>query len=96
MIFSQRELGCFLLCTTTVEYFNGKMSSIASLKKVIQFAAEILILAIFGYLGPYSKSIYSMYRQNFKKSSVCFFGKVVRNVILKFEFSIFKKVRGAG
>ena len=71
------------------EYFNGKMSSLAGLeKKVIQFSEKVPILAIFDYLGPLSKSIFSTYRQNFKKSLVSFLGIVVRNIVLNFEFSI--------
>ena len=63
-------------------------------KKIIQFAAKVLILAIFGYIGPNSKSIFSLNSQNFVKSSVFFLEEVVRNILLIFEFSVFKKVRG--
>ena len=71
------------------------MSSLAGLKKkVIQFSAKVPILAIFDYLGPLSKSIFSTYRQNFEKSLVSFLGEVVRNIVLNFQLSIFKKVRG--
>ena len=45
------------------EFFNEKMTSLAGLKKVIQFPAEEPILAICDYLGPPSKSIFSTYRQ---------------------------------
>ena len=71
------------------------MSSLAGLKKVIQFSAKVLILDIFDYLGPPLKSIFSTYRQNVEKSLVSFLGKVVKNILLIFELSIFKKVRGA-
>ena len=64
------------------------------LKKVIQFSAKVPILAIFDYLGPHSKSIFSTYRQNFKKSLVCFLGDVVRNFVLNFELSISAGLRG--
>ena len=67
------------------EYFNEKMSSLAGLKKVLQFSAKVPILAIFGYLGPPSKSISSKYRQNFGKSSVSFLGQVVGNIVLNFD-----------
>ena len=73
------------------------MSSLAGLKKkVIQFSAKVPILAIFDYLGPPSKPIFSTYRHNFKKSSVSFLGEVVRNIVLNFQLSIFKKVRRGG
>ena len=84
----------FPVSTFKEEYFNEKMSSLAGLKKVIQFYAKVPILAIFDYLGPPSKSIFSTYRQNFEKSSVCFLGGIVRNIVLNFQLSIFKKVRG--
>ena len=86
----------FPVDTFKLEYFNEKMSSLAGLKKVIPVSVKVLILAIFDYLGPPSKSIFSTYRQNSKKSSVSFLGKVVRNIVLSFEFSIFKKVRRGG
>ena len=54
----------------------------------------MLILAIFDYLGPHSKSIFSTYRQNFKKSLVSFLGEVVRNFVWNFEFSISSGLRG--
>ena len=75
-------------------FFNQKMSSLAGLKKILHFSAKKPILAISDYLGPPSKSIFSTYRQNFKKSSVGFLGDVVRNIVFNFEVSIFKKVRG--
>ena len=84
----------FPVSTFKGEYFNEKMSSLAALKKVIHFSAKVLILAIFDYLGPLSRSISSTFRQIFKKSSVSFLGEVVRNIVLKFRLSIFKKVRG--
>ena len=49
----------FPVSTYEEEYFDGKMSSIAGLKEVVQFLAKVLILAIFDYLGPHSKSIFS-------------------------------------
>ena len=82
------------VCTIKEKYFNEKMSSLAGLKKVIQFSAKVPILAIFDYLGPHSKSIFSTYRQNSKKSLVSFLGEVVRNIVLTFQLSIFKNLRG--
>ena len=71
------------------------MSSLAGLKKkVIQFSAKVPILAIFDYLGPPSKSIFSTYRQNFEKSSVSFLEEVVMNIVLNFELSISAGLRG--
>ena len=85
----------FAVSKIKLECFNAKMSSVAGFKKkVIHFPAKVPFLAIFDYLGPSSKSIFSTYRQNFKKSSVSFLGEVVRNIVLTFEASIFKKVRG--
>ena len=72
------------------------MSSLDGLKKVIQFSAKVLILAIFGYLGPPSKSILSTYRQIFKKSSVSFLGDVVGNIVVNLETSISDGLRGWG
>ena len=63
-------------------------------REVIQFSAKVPILAIFDYLGPRSKSIFSTYRQNFKKSLVSFLGEVVRNIVLNFEPSISSGLRG--
>ena len=65
----------FPVSTFQEEYFNEKMSSLAVLKKIIQFSAKVLILAKLGYLDPDSKSIFSTYRQNFKKSLVIFLGE---------------------
>ena len=59
MIFSQGGGGYFPVNTFNKEFFNEKMSSLAGLKKVIQFSAKVLILAIFDDLGPPSKSIFS-------------------------------------
>ena len=84
----------FPVSTLKQEYFIAKMSSLAGLKKVIQFSAKVSILAIFDYLGPPSKSIFSTYRRNFKKSLVSFLGDVVRNIVLKFGLSISAGLRG--
>ena len=70
------------------------MSSLAGLKKVIQFSAKVPILSIFDYLGPPSKSIFSTYRQIFENSSVSVLWEVVKNAVLNFELSVFEKVRG--
>ena len=71
------------------------MSSLAGLKKkVIHFSAKASSLAIFDYLGPPSKSIFSTYRQNFEHSSVSFLEEVVRNIVSNFQLSIFKNMRG--
>ena len=70
------------------------MSSLAGLKKIIHFSVKAPILAIFDYLCPPSKSIFSTYRQNFEKSLENLLEKVVKSIMLDFGFSIFKKVRG--
>ena len=85
----------FPVSTLNKEYFNEKMSSLAGLKKVIQFSAKVLILAIFDYLGPPSRSIFSTYSQIFKKSLLSFLGEVIRNIVINFGLSIFEKVWGA-
>ena len=95
-IFLSGRRWLFPVSTFKAEIFNEKMSSLTGLKKVIQFPAKVLILAISGYLGPHSKSIFSMYRQNFKKSLVVFLEKVVRNIGLNFELSISSGLRGGG
>ena len=82
--------------TFKCKYFNKKVSSLAGLKKVIQFSAKLLILAIFGYLGPLSRSIFSTYRQSFEKSLVCFLGEVVLNILSNFELCIFSDLHGVG
>ena len=71
--------------------FNEKISSLPGLKKVIQFSAKVPILAIFGYLGPHSKSLFSTWGKNFKKSLL---EEVSRNIVLKFELSISAGLRG--
>ena len=76
------------------EYFNENMSSLAGVKKVILFSKKVPMLAIFDYLGPPSKSIFSTYRQKFKKSLVSLLGKIVRNIVFNLELCIFKKERG--
>ena len=76
------------------EYFNEKMSTLAGLKKSYSIYRKIPILAIFDYLGPPSKSIFSTYRQNFKKSSVKFLGEVVSSIVLNFELCISSGLRG--
>ena len=70
------------------------MSSLACLKKVIQFPVKVPILASFDYLGPTSKSIFSTYRQIFEKFLISFLEEVVRNIVLVFEFSISAGLRG--
>ena len=71
------------------------MSSLAGLKKkVFQFSVKVPILAIFDYLGPPSKSIFSTWGKNFKKSLESLLEEVVRNIMLNFQLSIFEKVRG--
>ena len=82
--------------TLKLQYFNEKMSSLAGLKKSIELSARVPILAIFGSLGLPSKSIFSIYSQKIEKSVVSFLGEVVRNTVLKFELSIFKRVRLGG
>ena len=47
--------------------------------------------SIFGHF----EVIFSTYRQNFEKSPVSFLGDVVRNIVLNFELSIFKKGGGS-
>ena len=82
--------------TLKLQYFNEKMSSLAGLKKSIQFSARVPILGIFDSLGLPSKSIFSIYSQKFEKPLVNFLGEVVTNTVLKFELSIFKTVRRGG
>ena len=53
-----------------------------------------MILAIFGYLGPHSKSIFSTYKQNFQKFLVIFLEEVSRNIVLNFELSDSSGLRG--
>ena len=84
----------FPVSTIKEECFNEKMTSVAGLKKRYFFSAKVVIFAIFGYLGQPSKSIFSTYRQCFKKSLVSFLEEVVRNTALRFQLSIFEKVRG--
>ena len=84
----------FLVSKFELKFYIEKMSSIAGLKKVFKFLAEVLILAIFGSLGPPSKSVFSTYRQNFSKSFVYFLGEIVRNIVLNFELSIFSGLWG--
>ena len=84
----------FPVSTFNVEYFNEKMGSLAALEEVIHFPAKVLTLANFGYLGPPWKSIFSTYRQSFKKSSKIYLGKVAENIVLNFELSIFSGLRG--
>ena len=87
--------GCvFLLVYSKRSILMKKWALWLVSKKVIKFSAKIPILAIFDYLGPPSKSIFSTYSQNFRKPLVTLLGEVVRNIVLIFEFSIFKKVRG--
>ena len=83
-----------MLVQSKESFLNEKMSCLSGRKKNNQCSAKVPILAIFDYLVPPSKSIFSTYRQNFKKSSVSCMREVVRNIVLKFELSIFKKVRG--
>ena len=70
----------FPVSTFKEEYFNEKMSSLAGLKKFIQFSAKVPIWANFDYLGPPSKSIFSIYRQNFKKSLISVLGRLLRTL----------------
>ena len=55
----------FPVITFEEKYFNELSSWFQ--KQVIQFSVKGPILAIFGYLGPFSKSFFSTYRQNFQK-----------------------------
>ena len=70
------------------------MSSLAGLKKVIQFSAKKPILTSLDYLGPHSKVIFSTHRQNFEKSSVIFQGEVVGKIVLSFGLPISAGLRG--
>ena len=79
--------------TCETEDFSKKMNSLACLKKVIYFPSKLPKLAIFGYLVPPSKSIFSRYRQNSKNSLFKFLENVVRNMVLYLEFSIFAGLR---
>ena len=75
----------FPVSTFEEEYFNEKMGSLAGLKKkLFFFSAKVLILVIFDYLGPPSKSVFSTYRQNFKKSLVSILAEFVGNIVLSF------------
>ena len=53
------------------EYFSEKMSSLAGPKKVIQFTAKVLFLAIFGCLGPPSVDFLKV-QAKFRKISAQF------------------------
>ena len=90
--------GVLFSCYSTQEQLILRKDELCSWsqKKVIQFSAKVLILAIFDHLGPPSKSIFSTYKQNFKKSLVGFLGKIVRNIEKFFELPIFKRLRRGG
>ena len=83
----------FPVSTFIGEYFNEKTSSLAALKRSYSISRKVPILAIFGYLGPPSKSIFSMYRKNIEKSSVRFLGVGIRNIVLNFELTISSGLR---
>ena len=70
------------------ENFDGKMSSLPGLKKVFQFPAKVQILAIFDYLCPPSKSIFSTYGKKFKNSLEHLLGEFARNIVWFFGLSI--------
>ena len=91
-----RGRGWYLPVSAFQEEFFSKQDELSSWsqQKGIRFSAKVPILAILGYLGPPSKSIFSTYRQNFKKSLEYLLGEVVGNIVLNFQLSIFKKVRG--
>ena len=85
----------FPVSTFKQEYFNGKMSSLAGLKK-----------KLFNFLQKYRfwpflttwVHIQSQFSQRTGKISEnprsVSWGRVVRNIVLKFQLYIFKKVRG--
>ena len=92
--FSQGGGGFFLLVPLSKSILTKRWALWLVSKKAIQFSAKVPILAIFDYLGPHSKSVFSTYRLNFEKSTVNFVGEVVKNIVLNFGLSIFKKRRG--
>ena len=47
--------------------FYEKLTSLASLNSFFYFPAKVPILAIFGYLDPFSQTIFSMWTENFMK-----------------------------
>ena len=71
-----------------LKYFNEKLSSLAGLKKSCSLFRKRTDFDHFDYLGPLSKSIFSTYRQIYKKISVSFLRKVVRNIVVIFGLSI--------
>ena len=85
--------GCFLLVHSKRRFLR-KRWALTCPKQVIQFPAKLLILAIFGYLVPHSKSIFSMYRQTFKKFLVVYLEKVDRIIGVNFELSVSSGLRG--
>ena len=84
----------FFVCAFRNNYINEKMSSLAGLGKITQSLVKVPILAIFGYLGPHIKPMFTMKRQNFKISLACLLKTVARNIVLLFELSIFEKLSG--
>ena len=73
------------------------MGSLAGLNKnLFIFLQKASISAIFGYLGPHSNSIFSTHMQNFKKSLVTNLREFAWNIVLNFERSISKNVKGGG
>ena len=92
--FSQARV-CFCTVYIQKKHFNEKMSNLAGLNKTIfNFSQnKVPIMAILDYLSPTSNSIFSTYRQNFKNPWSVLLGKVVRNILVHFERSIFKKVQ---
>ena len=77
------------------ECFNEKTSCLAVLKKSYSIFRKSNDFGHFWLHGStFRVSIFSTYRQNFKKSLVIFSREVVWKILLNFQLSIFKKVRG--
>ena len=64
-----------------------------SQQKVTRVLKKVPTLAIFDYLGPASKSIFSTYRQIFEKALASFLVEVVDKVLSVFGFPFFEKMQ---
>ena len=84
----------FPVSTSKEEYFSEKMSSLAGLPKNIQFSAKLPFWPFLTTWVHFQSRVSQRTGKISENPQSISRGKVVRNIVLFFQFSIFKKVRG--
>ena len=83
----------FLVSIFKGKYFNEKMSSLVGLKKSYSISRKSTAFGHFWLPRSTFEVDFLNVQGKIQKSLVSFLEKVVRNIVLKFELSTFKKAR---